>query len=112
MDRHVVLFRLARQQSASPPEPKPGVGGELWAVHGGGFYHKQKYVVAPPVLPEHLHWFKWEAYFTWISGILLFSVIYYLGAELFLIDRAKLGADRHRSDRAVAGVHGRRVGRI
>ncbi|MEQ1929055.1 MAG: urate hydroxylase PuuD [Parvularculaceae bacterium] len=74
-----------------PPEPKPGVGGELWAVHGGGFYHKQKYVVAPPVLPEHLHWFKWEAYFTWISGILLFSVIYYLGAELFLIDRAKLG---------------------
>lgn len=73
-----------------PPEPKPGVGGELWAVHGGGFYHKQKYVVAPPELPEHLHWFKWEAYFTWISGFALLAVIYYLGAELFLIDRAKM----------------------
>lgn len=73
-----------------PPEPKPGVSGELWAVHGGGFYHKQKYLVAPPQLPEHLHWFKWEAYFTWISGFLLLAVIYYLGAELFLIDRAKL----------------------
>lgn len=73
-----------------PPEPKPGVGGELWAVHGGGFYHKQKYVVAPPELPEHLHWFKWEAYFTWISGFTLLAVIYYLGAELFLIDRAKM----------------------
>lgn len=73
-----------------PPEPKPGVAGELWAVHGGGFYHKQKYSVAPPTLPEHLHWFKWEAYFTWISGFLLMSVIYYLGAELFLTDRAKL----------------------
>jgi uncharacterized membrane protein len=68
----------------------PGVAGELWAVHGGGFYHKQKYTVAPPTLPEHLHWFKWEAYFTWISGFLLLSVIYYLGADLFLIDRAKL----------------------
>jgi uncharacterized membrane protein len=73
-----------------PPEPKPGVGGELWAVHGGGFYHKQKYLVAPPELPEHLHWFKWEAYFTWISGFTLLAVIYYLGAELFLIDRAKM----------------------
>lgn len=73
-----------------PPEPKPGVGGELWAVHGGGFYHKQKYVVAPPELPEHLHWFKWEAYFTWISGFALLAVIYYLGAEMFLIDRAKM----------------------
>jgi len=73
-----------------PPEPKPGVGGELWAVHGGGFYHKQKYLVAPPELPEHLHWFKWEAYFTWISGFALLAVIYYLGAELFLIDRAKM----------------------
>ena len=73
-----------------PPEPQPGVAGELWAVHGGGFYRKRKYLVAPPVLPEHLHWFKWEAYFTWISGFLLLAVIYYLGAELFLIDRAKL----------------------
>ncbi|GAM96797.1 hypothetical protein U91I_00418 [alpha proteobacterium U9-1i] len=73
----------------APAEPKPGVGGELWAVHGGGFYHKQKYVVAPPTLPEHLHWFKWEAYFTWLSGFALLAVIYYLGADLYLIDRDK-----------------------
>ena len=73
-----------------PKEPKPGVGGELWAVHGGGFYRKQKYIVAPPTLPEDLHWFKWEAYFTWISGFLLLATIYYLGADIFLIDRAKM----------------------
>jgi len=72
-----------------PREPKTGVAGELWAVHGGGFYHKQKYVVAPETLPEHLHWFKWEAYFTWISGFLLLAAIYYIGADIFLIDRAK-----------------------
>ncbi|HWG56784.1 MAG TPA: urate hydroxylase PuuD, partial [Gaiellaceae bacterium] len=47
---------------------RKGVGGEYWGVHGGGFYHSQKYKVAPPKLPEHLHWFKWEAYTTWLSG--------------------------------------------
>lgn len=67
-----------------------GVGGELWAVHGGGFYHKKKYQVAPSHMPEDLHWFKWEAYFTWISGFLLMAVIYYYGASLFLIDPAKM----------------------
>jgi len=66
-----------------------GVGGELWAVHGGGFYHKKKYQVAPDHMPEDLHWFKWEAYFTWISGFLLLAVIYYYGARLYLIDPAK-----------------------
>ncbi|MEI9992472.1 MAG: urate hydroxylase PuuD [Rhizomicrobium sp.] len=68
----------------------PLVAGELWAVHGGGFYHNQKYLVAPEHLPPHLHWFKYEAYFTWISGFLLLAVIYYIGADLYLIDRAKL----------------------
>ncbi len=68
----------------------PLVAGELWAVHGGGFYHNQKYLVAPERLPPHLHWFKYEAYFTWISGFLLLAVIYYLGADLYLIDKAKL----------------------
>ena len=68
----------------------PLVAGELWAVHGGGFYHNQKYLVAPEQLPPHLHWFKYEAYFTWISGFLLLAVIYYLGADVFLIDKAKL----------------------
>jgi uncharacterized membrane protein len=63
--------------------------GELWSVHGGGFYHNQKYQVAPATMPEHLHWFKWEAYFTWISGFALLVLIYYVGAESFLIDPAK-----------------------
>ncbi|MEI9886459.1 MAG: urate hydroxylase PuuD [Rhizomicrobium sp.] len=71
----------------------PLVAGELWAVHGGGFYHNQKYLVAPEHLPPHLHWFKYEAYFTWISGFLLLAVIYYLGADIFLIDKAKLALD-------------------
>jgi uncharacterized membrane protein len=63
--------------------------GELWSVHGGGFYHNQKYQVAPATMPDQLHWFKWEAYFTWISGFSLLVSIYYVGAESFLIDPAK-----------------------
>ncbi len=73
-----------------PKEPKKGMSGELWSVHGGGFYHKQKYAVAPEVMPDTLHWFKWEAYFTWMSGFALLAVIYYLGADLFLIDKSKM----------------------
>ena len=57
---------------------KDEIAGHLWAVHGGGFYYLEKYKKYPENLPEPLHWFKWEAYFTWISGILLLSVIYYL----------------------------------
>ena len=64
----------------------PGVGGEAWNVHGGGFYLMQKYTVAPEELPEELHWFKYEAYFTFLSGFALMGVIYYWGAESFLID--------------------------
>ena len=64
--------------------------GETWQVHGGGFYHITKYLVAPDKMPTELHWFKFEAYFTWISGFLLLSVIYYLGADAFLIDSDKL----------------------
>jgi len=63
--------------------------GELWSVHGGGFYHNQKYQVAPAKMPDELHWFKWEAYFTWISGFSLLVLIYYVGAASFLIDPAK-----------------------
>jgi uncharacterized membrane protein len=66
------------------------VHGEEWQVHGGGFYHIQKYLVAPAALPEHLTWFKWEAYWTWISGMALLVLVYYLGAEIYLIDRAVL----------------------
>ncbi len=66
----------------------PGVGGELWAVHGGGFYRAHKYEVAPPSLPRTLHWFKWEAYTTWLSGMFLLLLVYWYGAEVYLIDPA------------------------
>ncbi len=63
-----------------------GADGEEWQVHGGGFYHVQKYLVAPSQMPEHLVWFKWESYWTWLSGFALLILVYYLGAELYLID--------------------------
>lgn len=63
-----------------------GADGEEWQVHGGGFYHIQKYLVAPDAMPDHLVWFKWESYWTWISGFALLVLVYYLGAELYLID--------------------------
>ena len=66
-----------------------GVQGDLWAVHGGGFYHKRKYLSVPPDMPDDLHWFKWEAYTTWLSGFALLGVIYYLGAPTWLIDASK-----------------------
>ena len=69
------------------PSLPPLAHGEEWQVHGGGFYHIQKYLVAPEFLPEHLTWFKWESYFTWISGFVLLVVVYYFGADLFLIDK-------------------------
>lgn len=69
-------------------DSEKGVGGELWSVHGGGFYHAQKYRIAPSVLPATLHWFKWEAYSTWLSGIFLLGLVYFLGAEIYLIDRS------------------------
>ncbi|WP_428547694.1 urate hydroxylase PuuD [Profundibacter sp.] len=62
------------------------VHGEEWQVHGGGFYHVQKYLVAPDRLPEHLIWFKWESYSTWLSGFTMLILVYYMGAELYLVD--------------------------
>lgn len=67
-----------------------GVSGELWSVHGGGFYHNQKYLTGPvgrPLAPD-LHWFKWEAYWTWISGMGMLAIIYWVGASNYLIDRS------------------------
>ena len=73
----------------APGLPK-GAHGEEWQVHGGGFYHIQKYLVAPERLPEHLIWFKWESYTTWLSGAALLMVTYWAGANLYLIDPAKM----------------------
>ncbi len=74
--------------------PRPGlpagVKGDEWQVHGGGFYHMMKYLVAPAQMPDHLTWFKWEAYTTWLSGFALLVFVYYLGADLYLIDKTVL----------------------
>ena len=67
-----------------------GAGGEAWQVHGGGFYHMVKYLVAPKAMPDELTWFKWEAYATWLSGFGLLIIVYYFGAELYMIDPAVL----------------------
>ncbi|MFD1796326.1 urate hydroxylase PuuD [Paracoccus aurantiacus] len=71
------------------PHLPPGAHGEEWQVHGGGFYHIQKYLVAPENMPDHLIWFKWESYSTWLSGAALLMIVYWVGGELFLIDPAK-----------------------
>lgn len=63
-----------------------GAAGDEWQVHGGGFYHIQKYMIAPDKMPQNLVWFKWEAYSTWLSGFVLLALVYYLGAELYLVD--------------------------
>ena len=68
---------------------RKGVAGELWAVHGGGFYNPQKYLVAPDSLPAELHWFKWEAYSTWLSGMALMTTLYYWQAGSWMLDPAR-----------------------
>lgn len=76
--------------SLTPPEDeqlkKDGVSGELWALHGGGFYHPVKFAVSPPKLPDHLHWFYWESYSTWLSGFALFLISYLWSPSVYLID--------------------------
>jgi len=72
------------------PHLPEGAHGEEWQVHGGGFYHIQKYMVAPENMPEHLTWFKWESYATWLSGAALLALVYWAGAEMFLIDYDKV----------------------
>jgi len=81
---YFIFLDLSLRDSDTLPT---GVKGASWNVHGGGFYFMQKYSVAPDTMPEELHWFKWEAYFTWISGFSLMIIIYYWGAESFLIDK-------------------------
>lgn len=77
---------------AKPRDAERGVLGELWSVHGGGFYHNQKFLTGPKDEPltRDLHWFKWEAYSTWISGMLMLAIVYYANSGAFLIDRSVL----------------------
>jgi uncharacterized membrane protein len=85
------FYFIALDNHLRPPqderEREAGIGGETWEIHGGGFYNIKKYLVAPRVLPETLHWFKWEAYTTWLSGFALMIVLYYLNADTYLIDK-------------------------
>jgi len=85
------FYFVSLDNSLTPPkDPQDalkGVGGEQWGVHGGGFYHHQKYPVSPPRLPEQLHWSMWESYSTWLTGFSLFTVLYLYNASTFLIDR-------------------------
>ncbi len=81
LDNHMVTPR-------DSADAKQGVGGEVWAVHGGGFYQARKYESSPSPLPDTLHWFKWEAYSTWLSGMFLLGIVYFVGAEVYLIDRS------------------------
>ena len=83
---YFIALDLGLRKDGALPD---GVHGEEWQVHGGGFYHIQKYLVAPAALPEHLTWFKWESYATWLSGFALMAVVYYLGADLYLVDVEK-----------------------
>jgi uncharacterized membrane protein len=80
---YFVALDLGLKPRDSLPE---GASGEAWQVHGGGFYHLVKYMVAPAAMPDQLTWFKWEAYATWLSGMALMVVVYYMAAELYLID--------------------------
>jgi len=84
---YFVFLDFSLTKPKDPALIEKGVDGELWAVHGGGFYHPQKYLVAPKQLPEHLHWFYWESYWTWMSGFALFVVLYLFNAGTFLVDR-------------------------
>lgn len=65
--------------------PRDGLSGDLWAIHGGGIYHLEKYTLAPPTMPDNLHWFKWEAYWTWMSGVALLCVVFYANPALYLL---------------------------
>ena len=87
------LYFVWLDDSLTPPakaeDARAGVAGELWSVHGGGFYHNQKYLTGPanePLTPN-LHWFKWEAYTTWLSGMTMLAIVYWIGASAYLIDK-------------------------
>lgn len=82
-----------------PPAEKKarGVKGDLWAIHGGGIYEVAKYRLAPPAMPRHLHWFKWEAYTTWLTGMVMMVLVYYIGAQAYLIDPLKYAFSSHQA---------------
>ena len=89
---YFIALDLSLKQNKGLPDK---AHGEAWQVHGGGFYHLVKYLVAPSKLPSELTWFKWEAYATWVSGFALLALIYYAGAELYMIDIVKYDLEKY-----------------
>ena len=89
---YFVMLDTSLRKPVKPEDSERGVTGELWAVHGGGVYHSQKFLVGPlgEPLSEHLHWSKWEAYTTWLSGMGLLAIVYWIGAKTYLIDQQVL----------------------
>ncbi len=83
---YFVMLDNSLRPPRNPMQSKAGVSGEMWAVHGGGFYHNQKYLVSPPDLPEDLHWSFWKAYSTWLSGFALFAIMYLLKPSFYLVN--------------------------
>ena len=85
---YFVMLDNSLKPPKKPEDAKRGVFGELWAVHGGGFYHSQKYLTGPKGEPltQDLHWSKWEAYTTWLSGMGMLAIVYWIGASSYLID--------------------------
>ena len=91
---YFIALDLSLKQNKNLPDKSHG---EAWQVHGGGFYHLVKYLVAPSKMPSELTWFKWEAYATWVSGFALLALIYYAGAELYMIDIVKYDLEKYES---------------
>lgn len=105
------FYFIALDLGLRPPIDKNHkANGEAWQVHGGGFYHVQKYLVAPENLPDHLVWFKWEAYSTWLTGFAMLVLVYYLGADLYLVDPSVMDPADLGCDPDLAGLDRLRLG--
>ncbi len=109
---HFVLLDDSLYKPVDPGLLDKGVGGEAWAVHGGGFYHHNKYLVAPKNLPDKLHWSYWESYSTWLTGFALLTVLYFFNASSFLVDKNVLRLVARRGDRRCARLPGTRLDRL
>ena len=104
---YFVRLDLALRAPKRREDANAGVAGEFWGVHGGGLYHSQKYRLAPPEMPEPLHWFKWEAYTTWLSGFALMVVLYYFDADVRLVDAGAADLDEWQAIAlSIAGIAG------
>jgi uncharacterized membrane protein len=101
---YFVMLDLSLEQPIDPEAARRGVFGELWAIHGGGFYNSQKYLVSPPQMPPHLHWSKWKAYSTWLSGFALFTALYLSQPDTFLVDPQVLPMSGFTADLLAVGL--------